>query len=411
MNAEIIAVGTELLLGQIVNTNARFLARELANLAIGVYRQTVVGDNPERLTHALQEAFSRADLVILTGGLGPTKDDLTKETVAAYFDLPLEEHAPSMRRIEDFFTRMNRPMRENNRKQALMPKGCTVLQNDHGTAPGVWMEQNGKIAVILPGPPFEMEPMYRNRVYPLLREKCPEQFYSRTLNVIGVGESELESRLMPLIEAQSDPTIAPYAKEGEVQIRITTRAASEQEAMERIDPIAEQVKEAAPGCIYGEGDITLAQAVANLLMEQNKTVATAESCTGGMIGAALTDIPGISQVYRQGYITYSNEAKESLLGVNHETLASHGAVSRETAEEMARGAQRNANADYAIAVTGIAGPDGGTPQKPVGLIYAALACPDGSVEVEEMRLVGDRDKNRRVTVKRALDLLRRALTK
>lgn len=411
MNAEIIAVGTELLLGQIVNTNAKFLSVELSKVGVNVFYQTVVGDNEQRLLDALDIAFGRCDMVVLTGGLGPTADDLTKETVAKYFGLELVEDKASMDAIYARFKRVGGEMAESNKKQAMMPKGCTILKNDNGTAPGAIVEQDGKIAVILPGPPSEMEPMYTTKVYPWLREKCPDQLYSKVLRVFGVGESSLEEKLADLMQSQTDPTIAPYAKEAEVELRITTRAKTEEEAMARINPLAKQIEDTVPGCVYGYGDDTLATALFRVLQRTGKTIATAESCTGGMLGEALTSVPGISAYFGYGVVTYSNDVKEDILGVKHATLMAHGAVSEQTALEMAEGLLQKSGADVAVSVTGIAGPDGGSAEKPVGLVYVGYADSDGVRECKELHLTGDRGRIRRVTVKNALDLVRQQLMK
>ncbi len=409
MNAEIIAVGTELLLGQIVNTNAKFLSVELSKLGVNVFYQTVVGDNEERLLNALSIAFGRCDMVVLTGGLGPTADDLTKETVAKYFGLELVEDKASLDAIYARFERVGGEMAESNKKQAMMPKGCTILKNDNGTAPGAIVEQDGKIAIILPGPPSEMEPMYSTKVYPWLRQRCPDQLYSKVLRVFGVGESILEERLSDLIASQTDPTIAPYAKEAEVELRITTRAKTKEEAMARIEPVVRQVQDTVPGCVYGYDEDTLASVLFRVLQRTDKTIATAESCTGGMLGEALTSVPGISAYFGYGVVTYANDVKESVLGVRHATLMAHGAVSRETAMEMAEGLLSKSGADVAVSVTGIAGPDGGSAEKPVGLVYVGYADSDGVRDCKELHLTGDRGRIRRVTVKHALDLVRRHL--
>ena len=409
MNAEIIAVGTELLLGQIVNTNAKFLSVELSKVGVNVFYQTVVGDNEQRLLDALSIAFGRCDMVVLTGGLGPTADDLTKETVAKYFGLELVEDKASMDAIYARFERTGGEMAESNRKQAMMPKGCTILKNDNGTAPGAIVEQDGKIAVILPGPPSEMEPMYTTKVYPWLRQRCPDQLYSKVLRVFGVGESSLEEKLADLMQNQTDPTIAPYAKEAEVELRITTRAKTEAEAMERINPVAKQIEKTVPGCVYGYDDDTLASALFRVLQRTGKTIATAESCTGGMLSEALTSVPGISAYFGYGVVTYANDVKEDILGVKHATLVAHGAVSEQTAMEMAEGLLQKSGADAAVSVTGIAGPGGATSEKPVGLVYVGYADSDGVRDCKELHLTGGRGRIRRVTVKNALDLARRKL--
>lgn len=409
MKAEILAVGTELLLGDILNTNAQFLAQELAALGIEVYYQTVVGDNPKRLEDTIFHAFSRADLIITTGGLGPTEDDLTKETAAKYFgeNLVLDEKA--LAQIEKFFKRIGREMTENNVKQAMVPeKNGVVLYNENGTAPGIIIEKNGKMIVMLPGPPKETVPMFLNQVKPYLAKKQEVTFVSRILRVAGVGESAMETAVKDMIDAQTNPTIAPYAKDGESILRITARAKDEEEANRLIDPVAAALRERLGHAVYAEGETDMETVTAELLLEKNKTLAVAESCTGGMIASSLIEYAGISKVLLEGCVTYSNEAKMKRLGVKAETLEKYGAVSPETAAEMAEGIARTSGAAIGLATTGIAGPDGGTPEKPVGLVYVALHT-DGETKVKELRFAGKRNKIRERAAYAALDWLRRTL--
>lgn len=409
MKAEILAVGTELLLGDILNTNAQFLAQELAALGIEVYYQTVVGDNPKRLEDTIFHAFSRADLIITTGGLGPTEDDLTKETAAKYFgeNLVLDEKA--LAQIEKFFKRIGREMTENNVKQAMVPeKNGIVLYNENGTAPGIIIEKNGKMIVMLPGPPKETVPMFLNQVKPYLAKKQEVTFVSRILRVAGVGESAMETAVKDMIDAQTNPTIAPYAKDGESILRITARAKDEEEANRLIDPVAAALRERLGHAVYAEGETDMETVTAELLLEKNKTLAVAESCTGGMIASSLIEYAGISKVLLEGCVTYSNEAKMKRLGVKAETLEKYGAVSPETAAEMAEGIARTSGAAIGLATTGIAGPDGGTPEKPVGLVYVALHA-DGETKVKELRFAGKRNKIRERAAYAALDWLRRIL--
>ena len=373
MKAEILAVGTELLLGDILNTNAQFLAQELANLGIEVYYQTVVGDNPQRLKDTIFHAFSRADLIITTGGLGPTEDDLTKETAAEYFGerLILDERA--LGRIRKYFDRTGRVMTENNVKQAMVPeKNGIVLYNDNGTAPGIIMEKNGKMIVMLPGPPRETIPMFQNQVKPYLAKKQEFTFVSRILRVAEVGESAMEERVKDIIDAQTNPTIAPYAKDGEAILRITAKARDEEEANRLIDPVAAVLKERLGDAVYGEGETDLETVVAEQLLQKQLMLAVAESCTGGMIASNLVEYPGISAALVEGCVTYSNEAKMHRLGVKAETLEKYGAVSEETAKEMAEGIARTSGADIGVATTGVAGPES-SEGKPVGLVYIAIA--------------------------------------
>ncbi len=409
MKAEILAVGTELLLGDILNTNAQFLAQELAALGIEVYYQTVVGDNPKRLEDTIFHAFSRADLIITTGGLGPTEDDLTKETAAKYFGEKLVLDEKALAQIEKFFRRIGREMTENNVKQAMVPeKNSVVLYNENGTAPGIIIEKNGKMIVMLPGPPKETVPMFLNQVKPYLAKKQEMTFVSRILRVAGVGESAMETAVKDLIDAQTNPTIAPYAKDGESILRITARAKDEAEANRLIDPVAAALRERLGYAVYAEGETDMETVTAELLLEKNRTLAVAESCTGGMIASSLIEYAGISKVLLEGCVTYSNEAKMRRLGVKAETLEKYGAVSPETAAEMAEGIARTSGAAIGLATTGIAGPDGGTPEKPVGLVYVALHA-DGKTKVKELRFAGKRNKIRERAAYAALDWLRRTL--
>ncbi len=409
MNFEIISVGTELLLGQIVNTNARVISQMLQELGMNVYYTTVVGDNPERLKAALKIAAERADGIITTGGLGPTGDDLTKETIADYCGLPCEMHPESHRRLLDRFLRQGKPMPENNLKQVLMPKGCLVLENDHGTAPGAIVEHGKNIFIMLPGPPKEMEAMLRQKVQPYLEQKADGVIQSRSLRVFGVGESAVEERLQKLMKEQTNPTIAPYAKVGEVELRLTAKAENAAAAEELLKPMEAKVREILGDTIYGVGeDNSLQKTVVDLLRERGKTVATAESCTGGLVAKKLTEVPGASSCFHGGFVTYSNEKKEVLLGVDPDVLAEFGAVSAQTALEMSRGARERGGADIGVGITGIAGPDGGTAEKPVGLVYISLCAKDFH-EVYRLQLAGDREMIRERTGLYVLDMIRRYL--
>ena len=408
MRAEILAVGTELLLGDILNTNAQFLAQELANLGIELYYQTVVGDNPKRLRDTIFHAFSRADLVITTGGLGPTEDDLTKETAAEYFGerLVLDERA--LGRIRKYFERTGRTMTENNVKQAMVPeKNGIVLYNDNGTAPGIILEKNGKIIIMLPGPPRETVPMFQNQVRPYLAKKQEFTFVSRILRVAEVGESAMEDRVKDIIDAQTNPTIAPYAKDGEAILRVTAKARDEAEANRLIDPVAAALGERLGTAVYGEGETNLETVVAEQLLRKQLTLAVAESCTGGLIVSELVEYPGISAVLLEGCVTYSNEAKMRRLGVKAETLAKYGAVSEETAREMAEGIAKTSGAAIGLATTGVAGPES-SEGKPVGLVYIALSY-HGKTQVKQCRFVGKRNKIRERAAYTALNLLRKEI--
>ncbi|MBQ9097466.1 MAG: competence/damage-inducible protein A [Clostridia bacterium] len=403
MKAEIIAVGTELLLGQIVNTNARDLAAGLSDCGVIVYYQTVVGDNPGRLKDAIKDAYKRVDLVILTGGLGPTKDDLTKEIIAEYFGKKLVLHQPSLDRIKGYFDRMGREMNETNEKQAYMPEGCIILENNCGTAPGLIIENGEKTAILLPGPPKEMNPMFENEVKPWLKEKTGSIIKSRTLKMVDIGESNMAAEVTDLMEGEN-PTVAPYAKEGESELRITAMAESEDEADKLIEPVAKEIYARLGEYIYGEDDTTLVEALVKKLIQKKLTISTAESCTGGLIASEITSVAGSSEIFGSGYVTYANCAKMKMLGVKDKTLADYGAVSSETAKEMAEGARAASGADIAVSVTGIAGPGGGSAEKPVGLVYIALADNGGTI-CEKLKLDGSRDKVRGRTVKNVLKMV------
>jgi len=382
---------------------------------VGLYHHTVVGDNPQRLKEALEIAFGRNNLVITTGGLGPTYDDLTKETIAAYFGRSLEMHPPSEKAIRDFFARWNRPMTENNLKQAMMPQGCIVLPNPNGTAPGCIIEgEDGKVAIMLPGPPREMTPMFRDQVMPWLQQRSGQVLRSHNVHFFGIGESALEAQLHEKMEQMENPTIAPYAKDGEVMLRVTAAAATPQAAEEMMAPVVEKLQEHFADLIYGIDVGDLQTAAVKVLQQKGLTAATAESCTGGLIGKRITEVPGSSEVYGFGVVTYANQAKMKLLGVKEETLRQYGAVSSQTAAEMAAGARVLSGADIAISVTGIAGPGGGSTEKPVGLVYIGVDSPWHS-EVKQLNLnrgyARQREHIRWVAASHALDLLRRTALK
>lgn len=405
MKAEILCVGTEILLGDIVNTNTQYLARRLSELGIAVYHQSVVGDNRDRLKESYKQAFQRADIVITTGGLGPTKDDLTKEIAAEYFGRSLLLDNPSLNRIKDYFHKKGKEINEGNKKQAYFPKDAIILQNNNGTAPGCIIEEENKYLILLPGPPKEMRPMFEESVVPVLKKLSDVTFYSKVLRICGIGEGFMAEMIDDIIERQTNPTVAPYAKEGEVALRITAKAKNEEAAQGLIEPVEKQIRERLGNNIYGVGNTSLEEVVANTLIERNLTIALAESCTGGLIASKLVNCPGISLVFLEGAVTYSNDAKMRRLKVKAETLDKYGAVSEETAREMALGIQKAAKADIGISVTGIAGPDGGTPEKPVGLVYVGL-CIKGDVKVKKLMLSGNREKIRNRTAIEALNWLR-----
>ena len=409
MTAEIICVGTELLLGNIVNTNAAFLSEKLAYLGINCYFQTVVGDNRDRLLSVINTALSRADILIFSGGLGPTEDDLTKETVAEALGKKLIRDKWAEQEIADYFALRGRIPTDNNWKQADVIEGCEILYNKNGTAPGIFVSEGEKTVILLPGPPLELKSMFTDSVMPKLQQKCGQVFYSQTVKIVGPGESSVETQILDMLDTQDNPTIAPYAKTGEVHLRVTARAKDEKEAREKTAPVVEELYRRFGKAVYTtDADETLEMALTKLLIKKKYTMTTAESCTGGMIAARMVNAPGVSAVLKSGFITYANEAKEELLGVSHDTLEKFGAVSRETAEEMAEGAVKAAHTDAAVAVTGIAGPDGGTKEKPVGLVYIGVNV-RGNVEVREYHFSGSRQKIRESVTAAALTFLREKL--
>ena len=412
MTVEFISVGTEILLGNIVNTNAAFLAEKCAMLGLSCYHQSVVGDNEERLEDTLRRALSRSDVVILSGGLGPTKDDITKEVAAKVFGRKLYEDTHTKKQIQDYFCRtQNMQVTPNIWKQALVPEEAKVIDNHNGTAPGLILEENGKTAILLPGPPNEIIPMFEHDIAPYLNQLQPEGIYSKMVKICSIGESRVETMVEDLIENQTNPTLAPYAKTGEVHLRVTAKASSEEEAERLMAPVMEELFRRFGDKIFTtEEEVTLEDVIIQMLLEKNMTVTTAESCTGGLVAGRLLNAAGASDVYKEGYVTYANEAKEHLLGVKHETLETYGAVSEQTAREMAEGAARMAHADAVISVTGIAGPGGGTPEKPVGLVYIGCYV-KGNTRVEEFHFHGNRSKNRESSVAKALTLLREELLK
>ena len=406
MTVELICVGTELLLGNIVNTNAAYLAEKCAGLGLSCYYQSVVGDNGQRLRETLQTAVNRSDVVILSGGLGPTEDDLTKETAAAVMGRELVEDAASRAHIEAYFAARGIAPTENNWKQALMPVGGVILPNPNGTAPGVIIAEKNTHVVLLPGPPHELKPMFENHVIPYLKKLEPGIISSQTVKICGIGESKVETLLKDLIDGQDNPTLATYAKPGEVHIRVTAKAEGEKEARRLIKPVVKEIKSRMGSNIYTtDEDVTLERAVVELLLANKLTVTCAESCTGGLLSARLINVPGVSDVYKSGYVTYSNKAKRKILGVKRSTLEKYGAVSRQTAEEMAKGLAFVAKSDVAVSITGVAGPDGGPAEKPVGLVYIAC-CVKGEVTAKEYHFSGNRQTIRESAVSAALVLMR-----
>lgn len=405
MKAEIITVGTEILLGDILNTNCRYLSRELAAMGIEMYYQITVGDNEERLLKTLEESLNRSDIVICTGGLGPTEDDITKEVCAKYFGYKLELHKPSLDAMIERFKHMNRVPTKNNEKQAYFPKEAYILKNDNGTAPGCIMEKEGKMIVVLPGPPKEMESMFENYVKPYLSKLTDDVIESEVLRIIGVGESKVENDILDIIDSQTNPTIATYAKGYECTLRITAKAKSVEEAKELIKPMSYEMKRRFGQNLYAVGETSIEEVVAKMLVENNLKIAVAESCTGGMVSASLINYPGISSVFMEGCVTYSNEAKMKSLGVKKETLDIYGAVSDKCAKEMASGVAARYNTNVGIATTGIAGPGGGTDEKPVGLVYFGIYI-NGKVISKKYVFNGDRQGVRERATRTILNDLR-----
>lgn len=407
MTAEIISVGTEILLGNIVNTNAAFLAGEFPSLGLSSFYQTVVGDNKERLKAVIKTAMTRSDIIILSGGLGPTQDDLTKESAAEALGLELVEDEHSRARIEAYFKVTGRIPTENNWKQALVPEGAFVLDNHNGTAPGLMLKsKEGVCLFLLPGPPDELIPMFKNQVSELIRAMSSDVIVSKTVKICGIGESAAAEKIKDLIQAQTNPTIAPYAKIGEVHLRVTAKAKSCPEAESLLAPVVSELKRRFKDSIYSTEEAeTLEACLVTLLKKKSMTITTAESCTGGLLSARLVSVSGASDVFNVSTVTYANKAKHEVLQVPEEMLETYGAVSRETARAMAEGAARFSGADVSLSVTGIAGPGGGTKEKPVGLVYIGC-CIQGITEVEECHFKGSREKIREQTVIKAINMAR-----
>ena len=407
MTAEIICVGTEILLGNIVNTNAAYLAEKCAYLGLSNYYQVVVGDNEQRLLETINTAKSRADVIFLIGGLGPTEDDLTKETAAKAFNVELVMDEEAKNNIVTILTNRGIDITNNNFKQALVPKGSIVLYNKNGTAPGIIMEEAGKVVIMLPGPPNEFVPMVDDQVVPyFLKKGTNDVIYSRVVKLVGVGESKVAEDISDLI-AMTNPTVATYAKTGEVHIRVTASAANDAEAKALVKPVVKKLKAMYPDNVYStNADETLERAVVELLSKNGLSITAAESCTGGLVCGKIVNVAGASEVFRGGYITYSNKQKRNVIGVKKSTLEKYGAVSEQVAAEMAKGVLEVSKADVAISTTGIAGPGGGTPEKPVGLVYIGCAVKN-KVYVEKFNFSGSRNKVRESTVVAALSMVRK----
>lgn len=384
MKTAILTVGTEILFGQIVNTNAAFLSKELNDMGFDVMYHYTVGDNEKRLKELIEEIFTECDIIVTTGGLGPTQDDLTKETVAEVCNDKLVVHQESLDKIKNFFEVTGKTMTENNIKQAYLPAKAEVFKNDFGSAPGFAEKVDDKIIMCFPGPPREMQPMFENYAKPYLQQFTDGAMYYKFINTIGIGESQLETVLMDLIDRQTDPTIATYVKEGEAYLRVASKRKDAEEAKKAVEDMIEQVKHRISSYIYSMDNETLPEVVVKMLKERNLTVSSAESCTGGLFADSIISIPGTSEVFDRGLVTYSNKAKMEELGVQESTLKEFGAVSYQTAIEMAEGLYEASGSDICVSVTGIAGPDGGTDDKPVGLVYIAVKFGENTI-VEEQR--------------------------
>lgn len=407
MVAELISVGTELLLGNIVNTNAAFLSREMAALGVSVYYQSTVGDNEDRLINAVKVALDRSDIVILTGGLGPTKDDLTKESVAKALERQLVLDEQSQQAIKEYFEKQKKTdVPENNWKQAMVIEGAKVLANHNGTAPGMIVEVDEKAVILLPGPPKEMIPMVKESVVPYLKSQSEQVFYSAMVKIAGMGESAVAMKIEDLIDGQTNPTIAPYAKIGEVHLRVTASASTTKEAKELVKPVVKELKKRFGTKIYTTNEEeTLEEVVVKLLQKHELTLVTAESCTAGLLTGRIVNVAGVSEVLKEGFITYTNKAKRKLLDVSKSTLKKYTAVSEQTAKEMVKGAAIGGDADVAVSVTGLAGPGGGTDEIPVGTVYIGCYANE-KVKVRHFIFNGNREKIRELSVVSALDLLR-----
>jgi len=402
---ELISVGTEILLGDILNTDAQFLSIELARLGISVIHQSTVGDNRERLLAQLKEAADRSDIIILSGGLGPTPDDLTKEVCCEFFGKKMFLHEPTVEKIKTYFSTKGMKMAQNNLKQAMLPKDCVIFPNDNGTAPGMAIENDGVHILVLPGPPRELKPMFRNCAVPYLMQFSDRIIVSHNIRTFGIGESLMAERVNDLFDAEN-PTVAPYAKDGEALLRVTAMARTKEEAENLCKPVINEIKNRLDGFVYGVDYTCIEEAVIEKLKEKQMKVATAESCTGGLIAKRITDVPGASEVFDCGIISYANEIKHRVLGVSEDDLNKYGAVSEPVARQMAQGALKVSGADIAVSVTGIAGPDSDSTNKPVGLVYIGLADRD-NVWVRELRTSRkDRSYNRYVSASNALNMIR-----
>lgn len=423
MKAEILSIGTELLLGEITDTNSRDLSYELSQIGMDVYHKETVGDNKQRIIRSLAAAFERSDIVITTGGLGPTQDDLTKEAAAEFLGREMDEDAATVKKLEEYFHPRGIKVNEGNRRQAYFPRGSRILENENGTAPAMMVHFDGedkaklsppfakdRYLFVLPGPPREMGPIFEKSVLPYLKGLTGKVFVSKTFCFSGIGEGQMEEKILDLIKKQTNPTIAPYAKAKGLTLRVTASGKDEEEAKKTLFPVSEEIKNRLSEYIFAEEEIGIEELIAKRLTEKGLSLAVAESCTGGLLCGRIVDVPGISKVFKEGFITYSNEAKKRALGVSAKTLQDFGAVSEETAKEMAKGAAERAGADVGLSVTGIAGPGGGTEEKPVGQVYIGVFG-KGEAEAKKVFIKGPREYVRRRSVLEALHFLREYLEK
>lgn len=402
-SAEIISVGTELLLGEIANEDARIISEKMTELGINVFRHSVVGDNPGRLSETLAAAMKRSDVIIFTGGLGPTYDDLTKKTIADFLGLKMEMHPEIRRDIEAYFKKIGKEMTPNNDLQALIPEGAEVLKNDWGTAPGVLIRNGGKMIFMLPGPPHECREMTVHRVVPALLEKTDGVIKSRYIRIFGPGESKVETVLQDLMLSSENPSVAPYAKLGEIMVRVTAKGRSEEEALAMTEPVVEEIRGRLGDAIYGIDCDSMEQETVRLLKERGLTLSCAESCTGGMLSSRITSVPGASEVFPGGITSYSEEVKAKILGVDMETIRSYGVVSSQTATEMAEKCREMFGTDFGVGITGYAGPSAG-PGDTAGHVFVAVSFKN-STECRELHLAGGREKIRRIASSHALNMI------
>lgn len=408
MNCEIICIGTELLTGDTLNTNVQYISRKLSRIGYNVLYHTTIGDNPDRVKSCFGIAAKRADVIIITGGLGPTQDDLTKQTIAEYFGMPLKRDEAQVKKLEKRFDRFNYTLTENNYRQCDIPVGAKAIDNTCGTAPGIHIEKDGLSVFMLPGVPSEMKAMFDLYVMPILSNQTDQVVISRYFNICDFGESQIEESILDLVKNQTNPTIATYAKPGEVLIRITADGTDPKQVNALLDDYSKEIEKRFGTHIFAHSQKSLSKTVGEFLMKNGITVASAESCTGGLIASMLTEIPGISDVFKMGLVTYSNEAKRELLGVKNTTLDTYGAVSEETAKEMCEGLARISGCDLNVSVTGIAGPDGGTAEKPVGLVYIGI-CYKGKTRIVKNRFNGARKRIQLRSAVKAFAMMREAV--